>query len=64
MQQMIKFCYDFAGMTASESQNMMDNVVAMTDLSDVDQSPRSHLSIDEKQVEIQHAYQAFQLDWT
>ena len=34
LQQMIKVCYDFAGMTASESQNMMDNVVAMTDLSD------------------------------
>ena len=61
LQQMIKVCYDLAGMTASESQNMMDNVVAMTDLSDDDHSPRAHLSMDEKQVEIQQAYQAFQV---
>ena len=61
LQQMIKVCYDFAGMTASESQNTMDNVVAMTDLSDDDHSPRAHLSMDEKQVEIQQAYQAFQV---
>ena len=56
LQQMIKVCYDFAGMTASESQNTMENVVAMTDLSDDDHSPRDHLSMDEKQVEIQQAY--------
>ena len=59
--QMIRDCYDYAGMTTSESQNMMDNVVAMTDLSEDEYSPRHGLSMDIKQNEIQQAYHAFQV---
>ena len=59
--QMIRVCYDYAGMTTSESQNMMDNVVAMTDLTDDDSSPRHQMSIHERETEIFQAFQAYQV---
>ena len=31
LQQVVRVCYDYGGMTSAESQNMLDNVVAMTD---------------------------------
>jgi hypothetical protein len=32
LQQVVQVCYDYGGMTSAESQNMLDNVVAMTDI--------------------------------
>ena len=53
LQQMTGVCYDYAGMTPAEAQNMMDNVVAMTDLSEDEGSPRHGMLLDIKQNEIQ-----------
>ena len=39
-------------MTESESQHMIDNVVAMTDLTDDETSPRHQMSMDERETEI------------
>ena len=48
-------------MSDSESQNMMDNVVAMTDLTDDENSPRHQMSMDERETEIFQAFQAYQV---
>ena len=60
LQQMIRVCYCFEGMAAAESHNMLDNVIAMTDLTDDEASPRHHMAQDAKHNEIYQAYQAFQ----
>ena len=61
LQQMIRVCYCFEGMSESESQNMLDNVVAMTDLTDDENSPRHQMAMDEKETEIFQAFQAYQV---
>ena len=61
LQQLIRACYCFEEMSDSEPQNMMDNVVAMTDLTDDDSSPRHQMSMDERETEIFQAFQAYQV---
>ena len=61
LQQLIRACYCFEEMTESESQHMMDNVVAMTDLTDDETSPRHQMSMDERETEIFQAFQAYQV---
>ena len=61
LQHMIGVCYDYAGMTPAEAQNMMDIIVAMTGLSEDEGSPRHGMFLDIKQNEIQQAHQAFQV---
>ena len=55
---MVHVCYN--GMSENESQNMLDNVVAMTDLSEDEGSPRHGMTGDNAQTEIFRAYQAYQ----
>lgn len=59
LQQMVHVCYN--GMSENESQNMLDNVVAMTDLSEDEGSPRHGMTGDNAQTEIFQAYQAYQV---
>ena len=61
LQQLIRACDCFEEMTESESQHMMDNVVAMTDLTDDETSPRHQMSMDERETEIFQAFQAYQV---
>ena len=56
---MVHVCYN--GMSENESQNMLDNVVAMTDLSEDEGSPRHGMTGDNAQTEIFQAYQAYQV---
>ena len=61
LQQLIRVCYCFEEISEIESQNMMDNVVTITDLTGDDSSPRHQMSMDERETEIFQAFQAYQV---
>ena len=59
LQQMVRTCYN--GLSEPERFQMVDNVVAMRDLSEDEGSPRHRMSEDTARDEMFQAYQAYQV---